>query len=188
MSRVGDRRAVVVAVEYPVQITIDAETGAGAGRHGGVRELLPGYVGKGAQGNVCERGLEGLVALERAGRLSDPAPSGPRDGALHDHVALRDVPAEDLRRERGTGPLEQGVDAPASDRGVRVVERHLLADDRGDVAVEGEQELLHLTALRIATVETDAVVVVEDRRLQEAKDRVDAPVVQEAEAAYLVAL
>src|SRR5439155_12936589 len=53
---------------------------------------------------------------------------------------------------------------------------------------EGEQELLHLAALSIATVETDAIAVVEHGRLEEAEDRVDAAVVEEPEAAHLVAL
>src|SRR5262249_25432234 len=71
---------------------------------------------------------------------------------------------------------------------VRRRQRHLLADDRCQVTVEREQELLDLAALRVAAAEADAVLVVEDRRLQEAEDRVDAAVVEEAEAADLIAL
>ena len=73
-------------------------------------------------------------------------------------------------------------------RGVGRRQRHLLADDRRQVAVEGEHELLELPALRVAGPSKPTRSVVEDGRLQEAEDRVDAAVVQEAEAADLIAL
>src|SRR5690606_33639670 len=73
----------------------------------------------------------------------------------------------------------------------------LLTDDRREVAVEGEQELLDLTALGVArrsrweragVGEGAELEGVERGRLEEAEERVGAAVVQEAEAADLVAL
>src|SRR5207247_5135923 len=58
---------------------------------------------------------------------------------------------------------------------------HLLADDRREPRVERHEERLDLTALRVR-VATE----VEDARVQEVEDRIDAAVVQEAEGAHLV--
>src|SRR5262249_12378426 len=71
------------------------------------------------------------------------------------------------------------------------VERDLLAPDGREVAVEREQELLDVPAL-LVVLEADAraadLVVAEDVRVEEAEERVDRAVVQEAEAADLGAL
>ena len=61
------------------------------------------------------------------------------------------------------------------------VERHLLADDRREVGVEGEHELLE------AACSLGGRLVAEHGGAEEAEDGVDAAVVQEAEAAHLVA-
>src|SRR5262249_61068346 len=79
-------------------------------------------------------------------------------------------------------------DARCGAGAARRVQRDLLADDGCEVAVEREQELLDVAPLLIV-LEADArsadLVVPEDVRVQEPEERVDRPVVEEAEAADL---
>src|SRR5262249_53593422 len=102
------------------------------------------------------------------------------DVALDDQVALAQASAGD-----------QQIDAGPDDAAVGRRERHLLADHRRQVAVEREQELFDVASGRIvgeADVRTADVVVAEHRGVEEAEQRVDAAVVQKAEAADLRAL
>src|SRR5205823_2211404 len=110
----------------------------------------------------------GAGAADRPARLPDPAALLAAEVALHDHLALA---------RRGAG--DEQVDAPPDRRRVGARERDLLPDDRRQVAVEGEHELLELRALGVVHAEHVGAV--------EAEERVDAAVVQEAEAADLPA-
>ena len=97
-----------------------------------------------------------------------------------------------MRSHSPTAPrADQQVDARADDAGVGGVERDLLADDRREVGVEGEHELLDVAAL-LVVLEADGRpadgVVAEDVGVEEAEEGVDGAVVQEAEAADLRAL
>ena len=71
--------------------------------------------------------------------------------------------------------------APDRRRRSSPVERDLLADDRREGRVEGEDELLEVARARSSSR-------MKTRRVQEVEDGGDAAVVQEAEAAHLVAL
>ena len=62
-----------------------------------------------------------------------------------------------LQGEGRSGARDEQIDARAGDRRVGARQRDLLPDDRREVAVEGEQELLDLAALRVATGKADAV-------------------------------
>ena len=116
-------------------------------------------------------GTNAAVGGERVGdRLA-------ADHAARDELALGRGGAEQLRHERRASAGDEEVDARAGDGGVAGVERDLLADDRREVGVEREQELLDVAALRVAAGEANAAAVagVEHVGLQEAEQRVDAP-------------
>ena len=160
-----------------VRVAVDADRLAGAGRHAGVRALRAGRRRLRAQGGIGDRRLRDAVALEEAGAGAEPAAGLPRQRALHHHLAV----VGDVARD-------QQIDARPDHAGVGVGECRLLADDRRQVAVEGQHEGLHLLALEGAA-EAAGVAGgdVEAGRVEEAMERVDAAVVQEAEAAHLVA-
>ena len=159
----------LVAVEEAVLVPVDADPHARPRRDAMVGALLPCHGGVGAQLGVGERGLAPAVALEAA-------PAGPEPPALH---AGEDALHRQLARA-GRRLRDHEVDPWAGGRGVRAGERHLLADDRLQVRVEREHELLEVRRLRRADGERVGAV--------EAKERVDAAVVQEAESAHLLAL
>src|SRR5207248_10258154 len=103
-----------------------------------------------------------------------------------------DVALNDNGARPGGGALTHRQDARRDRPAVRAGERDLLAHDRRQVAVEGEHELLDVLAARIrrarpagrdvpARYRAGAEAAVEDRRVVEAKERVDAAVVEEAE-------
>ena len=171
-------RIELVPIVEAVLVAVDAGARARAGRHAGVGQLLVRRRRRHpAQGGVAERRLGFAIADELPAGAAQPAARLAAHGPLDDQVALAQAGARDEQVE--TRPHRAGV-------GRR--QRDLLADDRGQVAVEGEQELLDLMPFRIAR-EADAGpahrVVGEDVGVEEAEQRVDAAVVKKAEAAHL---
>jgi hypothetical protein len=122
------------------------------------------------------------VALEHAAGEPVPAALLAGEGALHHDVAL------DGRRR---GARDHEVDARGDRAAVGVRQGRLLPDDRRQVAVERVHEVLDVATERVAGgADGDAAGVddalVEDRRVVEAEERVEAAVVEEADAANLV--
>ena len=167
-SAVCSPRVQLGPIEEPVLVAVDADAGAVPRRDTGVRQLLP-RDGQRADLRVGEQRLARAVGAELSRRQAHGTTLEPRDRALHDHVALV------RRRAR-----DQEIDARPRDGAVRAGQRDLLADDRRQVGVELEHELLEVLRVRDR--------VAEHVRPVEAEGRVDAAVVQEPEAAHLRAL
>ena len=92
----------------------------------------------------------------------------------------------------GCGALDEQVDPRVGRGAARLIQRHLLADDGSEVAVESEQESLHVAGQGLALgTEREALGgrdLREAHHLQEAEDGVGAAVVKVAEAADLIPL
>ena len=112
-------RVELVAIAEPVEVAIDAHARAGAGRHGGVGQLLADGRRLGAQCRVADRALGRAVAREGSVRVAHPAARDPAEVALHDHVALGHRAAEHLRGERRGGARQEEIDARPGDGRVR---------------------------------------------------------------------
>ena len=169
VARVGAEVALV-AVAGAVAVAIDAEALPGSERDAGEGDLLAGGGAEVAQRAGRDQGKVAAVGLEEAAAGVAPA------GRFAAHDALRDQ--LDVSRVGLRGEQRDAVDRRGAAR-VRRGGRHLLADGRLLPRVEGEQELLELALLGGAERE--------DGRLEEEIHRPDRAVVQEAEAAHLVA-
>src|SRR5262249_34449872 len=113
--------------------------------------------------------IGGAIATEGPAREPYPAT---RD-------AVQDTVDDDVTgRHRRRGAREQEVDARTGDGGVGGRERDLLTDDRRQIRIEREHERLDVVRLLGRQAE--------HRRAEEARDRIDAAVVQEAESAHLL--
>src|SRR6185437_12387857 len=146
----------------------------------------------GGQAGVGDRRAEGLERGVVDGRGAVSTGEVLPAAGVEEAELLRAQPA--LRHEVALARLRAALqqrDARRRDGPVRGGERHLLPDDGGEVRVEREHERLDLPPLRVARgVEREAVGARgrrEARVAVEAEDRIDAPVVYEAEAPHLIA-
>src|SRR5262245_44689815 len=126
-------------VREAVGVAVDADARARSRRHGRVGEHAAGRGRERAERRVAELGLGREVAAERPGLAPDPSTAPAVVYALHDDVAL-------VLRGAREHQVDARVDVGAAPRG----ERRLLADDRGEVRVEGQHEALDLPAHRVA--------------------------------------
>src|SRR5262249_38480460 len=141
VARVGGIGAVVdlVAVRVRVAVTVDADPHARARRHAREGHLLARRAGERAHRPVRDEPVAPTVRLETAAADLEVAPPLAADLRLRDEVALAVVRA-----------LHEQRNARVDRRAIRAGARDLLADDRGEVAVEGHHEVFDLSAERVA--------------------------------------
>src|SRR5262249_7259631 len=180
-GRIG-ARIELATIRAAVEVTVDADARAFARRHAGIGQLLAGRPSEAAQLGVAQQRIGHAVGLELAARQTEgTALLEDARARVLDHTLDREIALT------GRGTLVQEVDARAGDRRVRAGEGHLLSDDRGEVRVERQDELLDLSSHGVRAAPRAESDIAHDR-IAEAEERVDAAVVQEAEAAHLVRL
>src|SRR5262249_58557588 len=118
---------------------IDADADPAARRDACVGDLLPGRRSDGPQLSVSEWRLIGAVGLELPRGQPERTALLAALGPLRHQIALAFV-----------GAVDQEIDSVADRCGAGAGQRGLLPDDRGQVGVEGEDELLDLAALGVA--------------------------------------
>ena len=142
------------------------------------RQAAQGAVGQGSTGR------RGEIA---GGRIVQEALDRPVQDDHRHQIALRHRAAQDRRGEGGAGELLHQIDTRGDAAAIGTGQGHLLPGDRGEIIVEGQQELLDIAprGIRRALREADIAPWVEDRGVQEVEQRVDRTVIGEAEAADL---
>jgi hypothetical protein len=98
-----------------------------------------------------------------------PAARDTTEVSFDDEVAFFGIGVAPFQDPRRRGACHQQADARTDGAAVRAGQRNLLADDRSEIRIEGEQKLLDLAALRIAAVEANTARVVEDSCLEKAE-------------------
>jgi len=146
----------LVAIEDAVAVAIQREPRSFARRDAGVGHLLPVEARQVAQLRVAQRRFCAAIALPSpAGGVQQIAARLSGDDALGDQITLGGAGLTD-QGESGAGARDHEVEARPRDGGIGAVQGDLLADDRRERRIEGEDELLEVAALIVRERELSA--------------------------------